>query len=60
MTVGAQAVIDRLMKDNETGILPWFVEMFAVPGVVDLVSTKIVDGFRHELQEAGLLVGANA
>lgn len=55
-----QAVIDRLVKDNATGILPWFVEMFAVPGVVNLVSSRIVDGFKRELQEAGLLLGAKA
>ena len=51
-----QAVIDKLVQDNATGALPWLVEMFAVPGVVEFVATEVVEGFKKELNDAGLLV----
>jgi predicted acylesterase/phospholipase RssA len=50
------AVVKTLVSDNAgTGVLPWLIEVFAVPGVVNLVSTKIVEGYRKELVAAGLL-----
>ncbi len=51
-----KAVIDKLVADNGGGgALPWLIGMFAVPGVVDFVVAKIVDGFKQELRAAGLL-----
>ncbi len=50
------AVVKTLVSDNAgTGVLPWLIEMLAVPGVVNLVSTRIVEGYRRELVAAGLL-----
>jgi hypothetical protein len=50
------AVVKTLVSDNAgTGVLPWLIEMLAVPGVVNLVSKKIVEGYRRELVAEGLL-----
>jgi hypothetical protein len=50
------AVVKTLVADNAgTGVLPWLIELFAVPGVVNLVSRKIVEGYRRELVAVGLL-----
>jgi hypothetical protein len=50
------AVIEKLVADNgEGGVLPWLIGMFAVPGVVDFVVSKVVDDFKQELTAAGLL-----
>ena len=51
-----KAVIDQLVKDNGgSGALPWLIGIFAVPGVVEFAAPKVVDGFKQELREAGLL-----
>ena len=50
-----QAVIDKLVSDNTHGALPWLIGLFAIPTVVDYVVSKIVEGFKKELQQAGLL-----
>ena len=51
-----KAVIDQLVKDNGgSGALPWLIGIFAVPGVVECVAPKVVDGFKQKLREAGLL-----
>lgn len=49
------AVVNRLVADNMTGVLPWLIQVLAVPGVVDTVANGIVGDFRKELQDAGLL-----
>jgi hypothetical protein len=49
------AVIDKLVADNGGGgLLPWLVGMFAVPGVVDFVVSRVIDGFKQELKATGL------
>lgn len=49
------AVLKQLVRDNGGGgLLPWFVGMFAVPGVVDFVVSKIAGQFETELTSAGL------
>lgn len=48
------AVVDRVVLDNGEGIAPWLITLFAVPGVVDLVVGKIIDGFKAQLRKAGL------
>ncbi|MGH7070574.1 MAG: patatin-like phospholipase family protein [Acetobacteraceae bacterium] len=49
------AVLKQVVRDNGGGgLLPWFVGMFAVPGVVDFVVSKVVSEFDKELVDAGL------
>jgi hypothetical protein len=49
-----QKVIDTLVKDNDTGALPWLIGTLAIPGVVDFVAGKIVADFTAELTAAAL------
>lgn len=50
-----RAVINKLVDDNLDGVLPWFLKVLAIPGVVDTVADGIVGDFRKELRDAGLL-----
>lgn len=50
-----KAVIGKLVADNGgSGPLPLLIGLFAVPGVVDFVASKVVDSFKQELGAAGL------
>ena len=50
-----KAVIGKLVADNGgSGRLPLLIGLFAVPGVVDFVASKVVDSFKQELGAAGL------
>lgn len=50
------AVIRRLLADNGGGgPLPWLLGILAVPGVVGFIASKLVDEFRGELRQAGLI-----
>jgi Patatin-like phospholipase len=49
------AVVEKLVADNGGGgALPWLIGVFAVPGVVDFVTSRVVGSFKQELTEAGL------
>ena len=49
------AVLKKLLADNGGGgFLPWAVGLFAVPGVVDFVVSRIVGDFKSQLTTAGL------
>jgi hypothetical protein len=49
------AVFRKLLADNGgRGLLPWAVGLFAVPGVVDFVVSRIVGDFKTQLTTAGL------
>jgi hypothetical protein len=51
-----KAVVAKLVSDNlPGGVLPWLIEVFAVPTVVEKVAEGIVRDFRKDLQDAGLL-----
>ena len=50
-----KAVVDKLVEDNVDGILPWLLEVFVLPGVVDKAADAIVRSFKQELTDAGLL-----
>lgn len=55
-----KAVAGRLALDNVDdghGVKRWFVAMLAVPGVVDLLVSKTIDGFKADLKAAGLWTG---
>lgn len=49
------AVLRGLVQDNGDGVLPWLVRLFAVPGVVDFIADEVIDSWRSELKNAGLL-----
>jgi predicted acylesterase/phospholipase RssA len=51
LTAAARA----LLADNGGGgVVPWLVGLLAVPGVVDVIVSAVVDGFKTELKDAGL------
>jgi hypothetical protein len=50
-----EAVLRKLLADNDGGgLLPWAIGMFAVPGVVDFLVSRITADFKTELTAAGL------
>ena len=49
-----KAVVERIAKDNLTGPLPWLLDLFVVPGVVDKLVDSIVRDFKSDLHAAGL------
>ena len=46
--------IKNLLHGNASAALPWFLGMFAVPGVVDFVEEKVIYKFEQELKDAFL------
>jgi predicted acylesterase/phospholipase RssA len=57
LTAATRALID---DNSGGGMLPWLVNLLAVPGVVDVIASTVVNGFTAELQQAGLLKPADA
>jgi hypothetical protein len=53
------AVIDKFVADNAGGgLLPWLASLLVVPGISTALATAVIDGFKKELQESGLLGAA--
>ena len=50
-----EAVVDKLVDDNTHGVLPWLIKLLAVPSVVGIVADGVVDDFKKELTDAGLI-----
>jgi hypothetical protein len=51
-----KAVIDKFVDDNTGGgVLPWLANMLIVPGIATYLANAVIDGFKAELETAGLL-----
>ena len=50
------AVVAKLVDDNsDGGLLPWLAGLFVIPGVTKFLADSVVDGFKVQLEKAGLL-----
>jgi hypothetical protein len=53
------AVIDKFIDDNTGGgLLPWLANLLVVPGISTVLANAVIDNFKKDLQDKGLLVAA--